>query len=288
MKFYTPLRYPGGKGKLSYFLKDVIEINNLNDGVYIEPYAGGAGIALELLLQEYVRKIYINDVDYAVYAFWFSVINDSENLCNKISNAKVDMDAWFLHKKIINNPSEFSLLDVGFSAFFLNRTNRSGILKAGVIGGKSQEGKWKMDVRFNRGDLIKRINLIADYGQRIFISNSDTLDFMDDISALDKNKCLLYLDPPYYIKGQGLYRNFYNHDDHVLVKDKIKESGFPFWLVSYDNAQEIKSIYSEFPQTEYSLQYTAQLKKVGEEVMIFSPNLIVPKTLKGTTEALCA
>ncbi|MBU3893461.1 DNA adenine methylase [Serratia rubidaea] len=281
MKFYTPLRYPGGKGKLSYFIKDVLEINGLNDGVYVEPYAGGAGIALELLLQEYVRKIYINDIDYAIYCFWHSVINDSENLCRLIFDAKVDIDAWMKHKLVLANSSEYSPVEVGLSAFFLNRTNRSGILKAGVIGGKSQGGKWRMDVRFNKLDLVGRIQAIAEYGSRINIFNLDTLDFLDEISFLDERKTLLYLDPPYYMKGQGLYRNFYNHDDHVMVMEKLRESKFPYWLVSYDNALEIKDIYKDFSKIEYSLQYTAQQKKVGEEVMIFSPRILVPNSLKG-------
>lgn len=281
MKFYTPLRYPGGKGKLSYFIKDVLEINGLNDGVYVEPYAGGAGIALELLLQEYVRKIYINDIDYAIYCFWHSVINDPENLCRLIFDAKVDIDAWMKHKLVLANSSEYSPVEVGLSAFFLNRTNRSGILKAGVIGGKSQGGKWRMDVRFNKLDLVGRIQAIAEYGSRINIFNLDTLDFLDEISFLDERKTLLYLDPPYYMKGQGLYRNFYNHDDHVMVMEKLRESKFPYWLVSYDNAIEIKNIYKDFSKIEYSLQYTAQQKKVGEEVMIFSPRILVPDSLKG-------
>ncbi|EAM4419308.1 DNA adenine methylase [Salmonella enterica] len=294
MKFYTPLRYPGGKGKLSYFLKDVIEQNSLNDGAYAEPYAGGAGVALELLLEEYVRKIYINDADFAVYSFWSSVINDTDNLCRLISNAKINMDEWRFHRYVISNPTEFTKLEIGFSAFFLNRTNRSGILKAGVIGGKAQDGKWRMDVRFNRDDLISRIENIANYNQRIVVTNLDALEFLealnflDSVDKADKNKTLLYLDPPYYIKGQGLYRNFYEHDDHVLVMEKLRDINFPKWLVSYDNAKEIKDIYSDFPQVEYSLQYTAQQKKSGEEVMIFSPEVVIPDTLKGVSMKISA
>ena len=245
MKFYTPLRYPGGKGKLSYFLKDVIEQNELNDGAYAEPYAGGAGVALELLLEEYVRHIYINDADFAIYAFWSSVINDTENLCRMISSAEINIEQWCSHRHVISNPLEYSRLEVGFSAFFLNRTNRSGILKAGVIGGKAQNGEWKMDVRFNRKDLISRIENIANYNQRIFVSNLDALDFLESLTDTDKKNTLLYLDPPYYIKGQGLYRNFYGHDDHVSVMEKLKEIDFPKWLVSYDNAKEIKDIYCD-------------------------------------------
>ncbi|EBO7803713.1 DNA adenine methylase, partial [Salmonella enterica] len=135
---------------------------------------------------------------------------------------------------------------------------------------------------------------IANYNQRIVVTNLDALEFLealnflDSVDKADKNKTLLYLDPPYYIKGQGLYRNFYEHDDHVLVMEKLRDINFPKWLVSYDNAKEIKDIYSDFPQVEYSLQYTAQQKKSGEEVMIFSPEVVIPDTLKGVSMKISA
>lgn len=163
-----------------------------------------------------------------------------------------------------------------------------------VAEGNRQDGKWRMDVRFNRDDLISRIENIANYNQRIVVTNLDALEFLealnflDSVDKADKNKTLLYLDPPYYIKGQGLYRNFYEHDDHVLVMEKLRDINFPKWLVSYDNAKEIKDIYSDFPQVEYSLQYTAQQKKSGEEVMIFSPEVVIPDTLKGVSMKISA
>ncbi|HAY93871.1 DNA adenine methylase, partial [Shewanella sp.] len=82
MAFYTPLRYPGGKGKLAYYLKALIQENNLLDCHYIEPFAGGAGVAFELLMQEYVRKVTINDIDPAIHAFWFSVLNHTDEFCS--------------------------------------------------------------------------------------------------------------------------------------------------------------------------------------------------------------
>lgn len=274
--FYTPLRYPGGKGKLSYYIKSIIDENNINDGVYIEPYAGGAAVALELLMQEYVRTIYINDIDPAIFSFWYSVIYDTDNLCKLINDVDVNIVTWEQQKKIIAEPENNSSLALGFSAFFLNRTNRSGILKAGVIGGKKQDGDWKMNVRFNKKDLIERIKRISGYGSRISISNCDTLDFLKNINNIKSDNALLYLDPPYYIKGQGLYRNFYNHDDHVQVMNALKETHLSNWIVSYDDADQIKDIYKEFRMQEYSLQYTAHLKKVGGEVMIFSPEIKIP------------
>ncbi|WP_173497590.1 DNA adenine methylase [Shewanella sp. ISTPL2] len=286
MRFYTPLRYPGGKGKLAYYLKEVIKENSLHDKSYIEPYAGGAAVALELLMQEYVRTIHINDIDPAIYGFWHSVINNTDELCKLISDCPVNMDIWNTQKLILANSENHSKLELGFAAFFLNRTNRSGILKAGVIGGKEQTGNWKIDARFNKSDLIDRIQSIANYRSRIFIHNDDTVKLLKKLPQELLTDSLLYLDPPYYVKGQGLYRNFYSHDDHVLVKETISNSKAKNWLVSYDNADEIKQIYNEFRIMEYSLQYTAQDKKVGGEVMIFSDSIKIPDLVIGKKSSM--
>ncbi|MGR5465211.1 DNA adenine methylase [Photobacterium damselae] len=277
MRFYSPLRYPGGKGKLSYYIKSVIVDNSLHDGTYVEPYAGGSAIALELLIENYMKNIIINDSDPAIYAFWETIVNNSEQLCSKISNTKVSMDTWHESKKIIENIKDFSLLDIAFSTFFLNRTNRSGILKAGVIGGKNQLGLWKMDVRFNKDDLIKRIEKISQYSSKIKVMNYDCIDLINANIITDYNRALFYFDPPYYVKGQELYRNYYNHGDHVSVMDAIGQSKIKHWLVSYDNVKEIKDIYSEYRKKIYSLRYSIQSKTIGSEVMIYSNHINIPE-----------
>jgi DNA adenine methylase len=276
MAFYTPLRYPGGKAKLSYYIKSVIEQNDLLDGHYVEPFAGGAGVALELLFQEFVKQIHINDLDVAMYYFWDAVVNEPECICKLIQDTPVTIDEWHKQKNILTTKSDVSSLELAFATFFLNRTNRSGILKAGVIGGKHQAGEWKLDVRFNKKDLINRIQKIASYQSRIKIYNLDTAKLLKKLPKKLPEKSLIYLDPPYYIKGQGLYRNFYEHKDHVEIRsllDKIED--IP-WLVSYDNADEIGSIYTGYRKQVFDLQYSAQTKRVASEVMIYSNGLNIP------------
>jgi len=276
MAFYTPLRYPGGKAKLSYYIKSVIEQNDLLDGHYVEPFAGGAGVALELLFQEFVQQIHINDLDVAIYSFWDAVVNEPECICKLIQDTPVTIDEWHKQKNILTTKSDVSSLELAFATFFLNRTNRSGILKAGVIGGKHQAGEWKLDVRFNKKDLINRIQKIASYQSRIKIYNLDTAKLLKTLPKKLPEKSLIYLDPPYYIKGQGLYRNFYEHKDHVEIRsllDKIED--IP-WLVSYDNADEIGSIYTGYRKQVFDLQYSAQTKRVASEVMIYSNGLNIP------------
>lgn len=276
MAFYTPLRYPGGKGKLAYYLKEVIKHNSLLDCHYIEPFAGGAGVALELLMQEYVRKITINDIDPAIYAFWYSILNNTEEFCEKINSTIISMDTWYEQKEILSLNENKDILNLGFSAFYLNRTNRSGILNAGVIGGKSQSGKWTLDVRFNKQDLINRIRKISKYKDRIIIKNEDTLDLLINLSLKEHAQYFMYLDPPYYVKGQGLYRNFYDHEDHVDIRNQLNKMPKLRWIATYDNAPEIKEMYMEKTVIEFDLQYTAQTKRVGSEVIIYSDNLEVP------------
>lgn len=282
MRFSTPLRYPGGKGKLSYYVKALIEENELLDGHYVEPFAGGAGVALELLYQEYVQHIHINDIDPAIFSFWYSCINNTEELCRLIYDTPVTIDVWKKQKEILKNFDGASgTVEQGFAAFFLNRTNRSGILQAGVIGGKDQQGEWKLDVRYKKSDLLKRIEKIARYSNRISAYNFDAVDFLKDASIRLPKKSLFYLDPPYYVKGQGLYRNFYVHEDHVRVKEELERSQSLSWIVSYDNAPQISDIYNKYRRKVFDLQYTAQVKKVGSEVMIFSDTLSMPEISLG-------
>lgn len=276
MAFYTPLRYPGGKGKLAYYLKGIIEHNSLLDCHYIEPFAGGAGVALELLIQEYVRKITINDYDPAIYSFWHSILNNCDEFCDMVESTEITMETWYKQREILRSNNFSDRLILGFAAFFMNRTNRSGILNAGVIGGKEQAGKWKLDVRFNKPELIKRIKKIAGYKDRIFIKNEDTLDLLINLSLKPHDHTFMYLDPPYYVKGQELYRNFYEHQDHVDIKNQLIKMPVLHWVATYDNTEEIKEIYNNHKVMDFDLQYSAQSKRVGSEVMIFSDNLKVP------------
>ncbi|MDH5525573.1 MAG: DNA adenine methylase [Desulfobulbaceae bacterium] len=276
MRYVTPLRYPGGKSKLAKFIKLVFEENNLLDGHYVEPYAGGAGIAFALLFQEYASHIHINDLNNSVYAFWYSVLFETEDLCQKILDTPVNMDAWCQQKEVLKNPGLFSLLEIGFSTFFLNRTNRSGIIKGGVIGGRQQHGKWKIDARYNKTELVSRVQKIARYKNRISLYNQDASEFITHTLPELPNKALVYLDPPYYVKGKGLYQNHYQHDDHAgvasLVKNNIKQK----WIVSYDNTPEICDLYKKYRKITYGLSYSAGEHYQGSEVIFFGDDLEIP------------
>lgn len=276
MRFSTPLRYPGGKGKLTDFLKLVFVQNGLLKGHYVEPYAGGAGIAINLLLHEYVSCIHLNDLNHFVYTFWRVLLDDPDGLSKFINDTDVTMDEWHRQKAIFKDPSNHTQLEIAFSTFFLNRTNRSGIIWGGVIGGKNQSGDWKLDARYNKPDLISRIEKISLHSANIRLYNLDAKQLITEILPSLPKKTLVYLDPPYYVKGKGLYQNHYLHDDHVaiakLVTEKIKQP----WIVSYDHAPEIVRMYEGCPTIEYGINYSAQDRYKGAEVMFFSNDLVIP------------
>lgn len=276
MNFYSPLRYPGGKGKIAKFLQDLFRINGLCDGVYVEPYAGGASVAFSLLFNEYAKKIIINDKDLSIFAFWNSVLNDTDALCKKIFDCKIDVDNWDKQRLMQKDKSNQSLLDLGFSTFYLNRCNRSGIIMAGIIGGRKQDGNYKIDARFNKVDLIKRIERIANYKGRIELHNDDAIQLIQTISQRPKQNLLYYLDPPYFVKGHVLYMNHYHVQDHIDIFNLMHKLEDSKWIVSYDNIPFIRELYINYSQIYYKLNYSASKSSKGEEVIIHSNNVLMP------------
>lgn len=275
MNYSSPLRYPGGKGKLTNFIKLVMQENDLFDAHYVEPFAGGAGVALSLLFHEYVLHVHINDLNRSIYSFWFSVLNCTEDLCRLISDTPVTVEEW-RKQRAIQNSEEVSPLELGFSTFYLNRTNRSGIISGGIIGGYDQTGKWKIDARYKKEDLIQRINKIASYRSRITIYNLDAAKLLLEVTPQLPQKTLTYLDPPYYVKGKDLYQNHYQHDDHEQLAEIVKNLTATNWIVSYDFVPQIAAIYKEYRQIDYQLNYSAAEKCKGSELMIFDDYLNIP------------
>lgn len=272
IRWFSPLRYPGGKGKLYRKTRELIKELDFTEITYIEPYAGGSGLALELLFRGDVSKIVLNDYDISIYAFWFSVLNNKDEFVKMINIKPVTIEEWHKQKSIQDNKKEYSseLLKLGFSTFFLNRTNRSGIIKGGVLGGKMQEGKVKIDCRYNKEGLIERINKIYERRCDIEILNTKAEDLiMNYLPTLGQNS-FVFFDPPYYKKGPGLYTNFYNHDDHVNLEILIRENVKTPYIITYDNNKAIESIYSKYTCFDFDINYSAQNHKLGSELLIYN------------------
>lgn len=266
MKTWSPLRYPGGKGQLYNFVLTILESNDLIGCDYIEPYAGGAGVAIRLLIENKVKTISINDYDRSIYAFWHSVLYETENLIGLISRTEINIDNWYIQKSIQLHKDNVSLLELGFSTLFLNRTNHSGILKAGPIGGKSQSGEYKIDCRFNKAKLIDLIKSISQLKSRIYLYNLDGEKFLN-LSRKPSN--FYFIDPPYYKKGKDLYANFFSHEQHLSLSCTIKnilENNR--YIITYDDCPEIEIMYDYLMIDRISLNYSLNTKRIANEILM--------------------
>lgn len=279
-KNISPLRYPGGKSRLVDFMEDLILLNNLEGGILYEMYAGGAGASLNLLISGIVSKIVLNDLDYHIYSFWHSVLYETDGLIELINNTKVDILNWNKQKEIFNDYENYSKLEIGFSSFFLNRSNRSGVFNAGPIGGKDQLGNYKIDVRFNKVNLIARIKEIASRNDSITITNLESINFLEEIFQEKNENSLIFLDPPYYKQGENLYFNFYMDKNHQALSELLANHNNRNWFLTYDNVPRIKELYSENKTAYLPMTYTLQSKRKSKEIMIFSDALHVPKSLR--------
>ncbi|MBI5116173.1 DNA adenine methylase [Candidatus Poribacteria bacterium] len=272
----SPLRYPGGKARLFSLFSEIISSNNLYNTTYCEPFAGGAGLALRLLTAGFVPSISLNDIDQSIYSFWVSILRNTSKFCDLIENTPITIDEWHNQRNILKESNFHDTLSLGFSAYFLNRTNRSGIIEgAGPIGGIGQSGTWRMHARFNKQTQIGNIVEISKYSAYIELSNLDAIDFI--ANKFNSGDNFIYLDPPYYVKGRELYKNFYKHADHVNISEILKANRDKFWVLTYDDSEQIRQIYDTFTPMTYSLNYSVGPKVRGCEVMFMSDRVTPPR-----------
>lgn len=265
---YSPLRYPGGKNKIFPFVKLIIDKSGLTNITYVEPFAGGAGVALSLLFSGAVNHIVINDYDKCIYSVWRAILNDTNEFIKLIKDTDVTIEEWHRQKGIYLTQNNKYSLELAFATFFLNRTNRSGILKAGPIGGFNQNGNYLIDARFNKENLIRRICDIAEKKNQISLFNKDIRSFFKSYLPKYEN-VFLYLDPPYYKKGQELYKNFFTDKDHQEIAECVKQLTCN-WIITYDNTAEITKLYEEQQCGFFDLSYSLANNVRASEFIVLS------------------
>jgi DNA adenine methylase len=299
MTHCSPLRYPGGKATLAPFLAATIRANRLQPAIFVEPCAGGAGAAISLLLREHVVEVILNDIDPLIYCFWKSVFKDSDEFCNRIERAPLTVDYWRRQKLIATRNSYRrvnSVFTVGFAAFFLNRCNRSGVFNGGPIGGLDQTGTYKIDARFNKTDLIERIQRIAQYRERVRVYNFDAVHFLRRVQKgyFGKvSRMLVYLDPPFFQKGPCLYNFAFADDGHKRLAAFLNKDAKFKWAISYDDWPEIQRIYRRQARNIVNMNYQVHTRRLGRELLISSMNCQLPDewfepTTNVNNGALCA
>ena len=272
----SPLRYPGGKTQLSEYVKYLMDINDIRK-TYVEPFAGGFGVALELLFSDRVDQVVMNDYDPSIFSIWYSILNNYNEFKNMIISTDITIGEWYKQKSIRD---EFQLnpysIENAFATFFLNRTNRSGIINAGPIGGINQEGKYKIDCRFNKKKLLEKIEKIYEHRDSIIIENKDANVFINEnLKQLDKKSTFVFFDPPYFKQGQNLYLSFFDKEDHKKLSKSIIESKYK-WITTYDISDDIFNLYSPYVQTyKYELNYSAYKRKKASEYLFASNDIII-------------
>ena len=272
----SPLRYPGGKTAYAPMLRRIIVDNDLRQCNYVEPFAGGGGAAISLLLTGDVGHIWLNDLDYSIFAFWKAILEHTDVFIRLIQSKRISMAEWRRQREVYHSDSK-DILSRGFATFYLNRCNRAGILAANPVGGLRQTGDYKMNARFKKDVLITKIRVIAEMRELITVSNYDAVHFLKH--RLPKTeKTLIYFDPPYYQKGGLLYLNHYTPEDHETLCNAIKKCRHP-WLLSYDDRPEIMKLYRGISIYRRGLRYSISTPSIGSELII--SDLRMPDSLDG-------
>jgi DNA adenine methylase len=278
-----PLRYPGGKARLAPFFKTLVRDNLLLDGTYVEPFAGGGAVGLCLLLHGYVERIFLNDLSAPVYAFWRALLDEPERFRQRILQINLTTKEWLNQRRIFQEHGGAPSFEIGFATFFLNRTNHSGVLNGGMIGGHAQKSTYGLDARFNRHELAARIKRIARCRSKITVLNLDAAKLIENVQEIAGSaRPLLYIDPPYYRKGRDLYYDYYKSEDHNNLRDTVAQLNADVpWVVSYDAEPEIFALYQGYQMLKYDLSYSVRNGRVGNEVMFLSKSVVPPRLADG-------
>lgn len=280
MAYPSPLRYPGGKTALAPLLAETIQVNELQGETYIEPFAGGSGLALALLFSETVGNIHLNDLDRRIYCFWAAVLHQPEAFLERLDKTHVNVAEWRRQREVMSHWKTAKVLDLGFATFFLNRCNRSGVFNAGPIGGYDQTGNYKINVRFNKKELRRKIERIMIYRERITIWNLDVIPFLKSVfpkGGVQRSKSLVYMDPPYFKKAARLYPLYFVDADHARLAAYLNDQKRMRWLVSYDDTDEIRRLYSGTKNLLF-MNYFLHSVRTGRELFIPSHNCKLPKS----------
>lgn len=274
LRYLSPLRYPGGKARLAPYLVRVLSTQSKTIDTYCEPYAGGAGAGLQLLFDGHVSKLIINDLNPGIAAFWRSAFFNTDALIEMVAECVVDIDNWHRQRAVYLAPGEHDDLALGFATFFLNRTNRSGILNARPIGGLDQTGTWLINARFNKANLAQRLENLKTLAPQVDIREEHAIELIRTLNRR-KKPVLLYVDPPYVVAGEELYMTDHSWSEHKRLEKVLTKSPHP-WILTYDADDRTRELYREFRCLRFGISHTAQVQKVGREFMFFSRGLRVP------------
>jgi DNA adenine methylase len=268
----SPLRYPGGKRRLVPYLAAALAENNLRPDLFVEPYAGGASVSLELLHLDFAGRAVIGDLDPMVNAFWETVVTDVDWLCEQVESVPLSLSEWERMKK-----TRFrSRRSLALACLYLNRTSFNGALhnSAGPIGGRAQTSEYDIGCRFPRARLVGRLRACAELADRIDVVPAQdamvTVREARERARHDELSAFFYLDPPFWAKSKFLYRRSFTELAHERLADQLHWLQDQF-LLSYDPAPEIVDLYTGHTAgtvAEIELVYSGSSRSAGTEMVI--------------------
>lgn len=280
-RYLSPLRYPGGKARMSAHLAEVFAQQHglLDVEVWMEPFAGGAGAALTLLDEDQVSEAWLVERHPALAAFWRAVVEQGDELAARVEVLHVDMTTWDEARHVVGAVSageQLPDLDAGLAAFVVNRCSRSGIVtaNAGPMGGKHQRGRWTVASRWNAVALAERIRHVHTLGPRIRITEGDGIEHIAELdgSVGIEDELFLFVDPPYIREGNRLYANGMTGAGHQRLADALRATPAR-WLLTYDDEPAVhESLYPTERVLAYDISNTANRQRVAREFAVFSDN----------------
>ena len=240
----SPLRYPGGKKRLAAYVAETLRVNGLTPEVLVEPFAGGASVALQLAYDGWVDSIVLGEADPLVASFWKIVFNDPDWLVGQVDQLEISVDEW----QRVKQSRPRSDRDRALACLYLNRTSFSGILapSAGPIGGLRQSSDYGIDCRFPRETIKRRIRKAATLSDRVLgVVHGSWRETIRRVQALRfrNGEVFYYLDPPFFHKADRLYSYFFLEEDHRRLHNRLVQLKQP-WLLSYDAAPEALKMYA--------------------------------------------
>lgn len=262
-----PLRYPGSKAAFAPVFFEILRQMDVGFNEIVEPYSGSAAISLYALNTELCERAVLIERDPLVFAFWYSVFNETEALLESIRTTEVSMDTWHRLQPLreLQAPDMGRIVELGFAGLFFNRSNYSGMIGAKPIGGLSQSSNYKIDCRFNRDDLIKKVSHLSRLARRVEVVFGDALSWIGQQPYSSDR--IYYVDPPYFDQGKKLYRHFYNVADHLDLYE-VLASLENTWFLSYDKHHVIEKLYEDFNFVSMDFRYSSRMPKFGSELLI--------------------
>lgn len=289
-RYLSPLRYPGGKATIAQHLGDVYlaQDGHMPIEIWIEPFAGGAGAALDLLTRDVVDEAWLIDAHPALAAFWGTVIDDGERLAAVVAATVPTMQLWEQSREVLE-AGDVGTFDLAYAAFVINRCSRSGIVapRSGPMGGRHQTGRYTIASRFNGPPLADRILHVHSLRSRLRVHHGDGIGYIEQLNDSGiVDEVVLFVDPPYIREGNRLYANGLDPAAHQRLSAALHATEAR-WLLTYDNHCDVQDVlYPDHRVVPFNIRNTANRARLATELAVLSNNLQVDESVFGLSAAL--